>query len=79
MARWERRESHGEFLGEATIPVEAAKIVPQLDHRQLTLETVCNAYRAIKTRSLAGKIVLDFPSARSHRRVKPRNTMGNAR
>jgi D-arabinose 1-dehydrogenase-like Zn-dependent alcohol dehydrogenase len=46
-------------LGEATRLVGVAKIVPRLDHRHFTLETVCNAYRAIKTGSVAGKIVLD--------------------
>jgi NADPH:quinone reductase len=59
MARWKGRERHGEILGEATRLVEAAKIVPQLDHRHLTLGTVRDAYRAIKTRSVAGKLVLD--------------------
>jgi hypothetical protein len=52
-------ERHGEFADEATRPVEAAKIVPQLDHRHLTLETACSAHRVIKTRSVARKIVLD--------------------
>ena len=58
-ARWEGRERHAEILGEATRLVEAAKIVPELDHRHFTLEAVCNAYRAIKTGPVTGKIVLD--------------------
>jgi hypothetical protein len=31
----------------------------ELDNRHFTWETVCNAYQAIKTGSVAGKIVLD--------------------
>jgi NADPH:quinone reductase-like Zn-dependent oxidoreductase len=38
---------------------EAGKIMPRLDHRHFTLETVCDAYRAIKSGPVAGKIVVD--------------------
>ena len=46
-------------LREATRLVETGKIMPQLDHRHFTLETVCDGYRAIKTGPVAGKIVVD--------------------
>jgi NADPH:quinone reductase len=59
MAVWEGREHHGEILREATKLVEAGKIMPELDHRHFNLVTVCDTYRAIKTRSVAGKIVVD--------------------
>jgi hypothetical protein len=37
--------------------------MPRLDHRHFTLETVCDAHRAIKTGPVAGKIVLDVDLA----------------
>jgi NADPH:quinone reductase len=59
MLTGEGREHHGEILREATRLVETGKIMPQLDHRHFTLETVCDGYRAIKTGPVAGKIVVD--------------------
>jgi len=79
MALWDRREDHGEILREATRLVEAGKIIPPLDHRHFTLATVRDAYRAIKTGPVAGKIGRGCRTARSHRRMKPRTTIGNVR
>ena len=60
-----KTSASGEILRGATRLVEAGKIMPQFDHRHFTLETVCDAYRAIKTGPVAAKIVVD---------VKPRST-----
>ncbi len=59
MLTGEGREHHGEILREATRLVEVGKIMPRLDHRHFTLETLCDAYRSIKTGPVAGKIVVD--------------------
>jgi len=59
MLTGEGREHHGEILREATKLAEAGKIVPRLDRRRFTLETVGDAYRAIATGPAAGKIVVD--------------------
>jgi len=60
MLTGEGREHHGEILREATKLVEAGKIMPQLDPRHFTLETVCDAYRAIKAGLVDGKLVVDI-------------------
>jgi NADPH:quinone reductase len=54
------RAHHGEILREATRLVEAGKIAPRVDPRHFTLATVDEAYRAIESRSAAGKIVVDI-------------------
>jgi NADPH2:quinone reductase len=54
------RTHHGEILREATRLAEAGKIVPHVDPRHFTLATVDDAYRAIESRSAAGKIVIDI-------------------
>ena len=59
MAVWEVREHHGEILRQATRLVEAGKIMHELDHRHFTLVRVCDAYWAIKTGLVPGKIVMD--------------------
>jgi NADPH2:quinone reductase len=59
MLTGEGREHHGKILRAATRLAEAGKIVPQLDPRQFTLETVCDAYRAITTGPVAGKLVVE--------------------
>jgi NADPH:quinone reductase len=56
----EGRAHHGEILREATKLAEAGKIVPKLDHRRFTLETIADAYDAVRTRKAAGKIVVDI-------------------
>ena len=58
MLTGEGREHHGEILRAATRLAEAGKIVPRLDPRQFTLETVCDAYRAITTGPVAGKLIV---------------------
>jgi NADPH:quinone reductase-like Zn-dependent oxidoreductase len=54
----EGRDHHGEILREATRLAEAGKIIPRLDRRQFTLETIGDAYQAVGTGSAAGKIVV---------------------
>lgn len=58
----EGRAHHGEILREATRLTEAGKIVPQLDPRRFTLDTAGDAYKAIKTGPVAGKVVVDIDS-----------------
>jgi NADPH:quinone reductase-like Zn-dependent oxidoreductase len=59
MLTGEGREHHGEILREATKLAEAGKIVPRLDRRRFTLETIAGAYQAISTGPATGKIVVD--------------------
>jgi NADPH:quinone reductase len=59
MLTGEGREHHGEILREATKLAEAGKIIPHLDRRQFTLETIGEAYQAITSGPVAGKIVVD--------------------
>jgi NADPH2:quinone reductase len=56
----EGRAHHGEIMREATRLSELGKIVPKLDPRRFTLETVCDAYRAMKARDADGKLVVDI-------------------
>jgi NADPH2:quinone reductase len=58
MLTGEGREHHGEILHEATKLAEAGKIVPRLDGRQFTLETIGDAYQAITQGPVAGKLVV---------------------
>jgi NADPH:quinone reductase len=60
MLTGEGRAHHGEILREATKLSEAGKIVPKLDPRRFTLDTIDQAYDAIRNRSAAGKIVVDL-------------------
>jgi NADPH:quinone reductase len=60
MLTGEGREHHGEILREATKLAEAGKIVPRLDPRHFSLETVDQAHAAIETGTAAGKIVVDL-------------------
>jgi NADPH:quinone reductase-like Zn-dependent oxidoreductase len=55
----EGRARHGEILREATKLAETGKIVPKLDHRRFTFETIADAYDAVRTRKSSGKIVVD--------------------
>ncbi len=54
------RAHHGEIMREATRLIEAGRIVPRIDPRRFTLETVCDAYRELKAGSAAGKLVVDI-------------------
>jgi NADPH:quinone reductase len=60
MLTGEGRAHHGEILREATKLCEAGKIVPKLDPRRFTLDTIDQAYDAIRNRHAAGKIVIDL-------------------
>ena len=53
------RAHHGEILREATRLMEAGKIVPRLDPRHFSFETIEQAYAAIESGTAAGKIVVD--------------------
>jgi NADPH2:quinone reductase len=55
----EGREHHGEILREATRLIEAGKIMPRLDPRRFTLDTVADAQWAVASGQVAGKIVVD--------------------
>jgi NADPH2:quinone reductase len=55
----EGREHHGAILREAAKLVDAGKIIPRIDPRRFTLETVDEAYCAIETGPFEGKIVVD--------------------
>jgi NADPH:quinone reductase len=59
MLTGEGREHHGEILREATKLIEAGKIVPRLDPRHFSLETIEQAHAAIEPGMNSGKIVVD--------------------
>ena len=63
MLTGEGRAHHGEIMREATRLCEAGKIMPKVDPRRFTLETVGDAYRAIKTHDTNGKLVVDIMGA----------------
>jgi NADPH:quinone reductase-like Zn-dependent oxidoreductase len=58
----EGRAHHGEIMREATKLVEAGKIVPRLDPRRFSLDTISEAHAAIENGTAAGKIVIDVGS-----------------
>jgi NADPH:quinone reductase-like Zn-dependent oxidoreductase len=62
MLTGEGRAHHGEILREATRLCEAGKIVPRLDPRHFTLETIGDAYAVIENRTPVGKLVVDIGS-----------------
>ena len=55
----EGRAHHGAILREATRLVEAGQLVPRVDPRHFTPDSVDAAYRAITAGHAAGKIVVD--------------------
>jgi len=55
----EGRSHHGNILREATKLIEAGKIVPRLDPRHFSLETIEEAHAAVESGIAAGKIVVD--------------------
>jgi NADPH:quinone reductase len=59
MLTGEGRAHHGEILREATKLVEAGKLAPRVDPRHFRLSTVGEAYRALESNDVAGKIVVD--------------------
>jgi NADPH:quinone reductase-like Zn-dependent oxidoreductase len=59
----EGRNHHGEIMREATRLAEAGKLVPRVDQRHFTLETVGDAYQAIKDRDASGKLIVNIVAA----------------
>ena len=55
----EGRAHHGEILEGATRLAEAGKLVPRLDPRRFTQETVTEAHDAVAARAVPGKVVID--------------------
>jgi NADPH:quinone reductase-like Zn-dependent oxidoreductase len=55
----EGREHHGDIMREATKLVEAGKVLPRLDPRTFTLDTVAKAHELIESRKANGKLVVD--------------------
>jgi NADPH:quinone reductase-like Zn-dependent oxidoreductase len=55
----EGRAHHGEIMAEATRLAESGKLVPLLDVRHFTLESVGDAYGLIRDRTAKGKLVVD--------------------
>ena len=55
----EGRAHHGDILAEATRLAENGQLLPSLDPRHFTLETVGEAYRAIADRTARGKPSVD--------------------
>jgi len=56
----EGRAHHGEIMTEATQLVEAGKLVPLVDARHFTLESVGDAYALIREHAAKGKLVVDI-------------------
>ncbi len=56
----EGRAHHGEIMMQATRFAEAGKLVPRLDPRRFTLESVDDAYALIRDRAAKGKLVVDI-------------------
>lgn len=56
----EGRAHHGEIMAEATRLVEAGKLVPLVDPRQFTLESVGDAHALIRDHAAKGKLVVDI-------------------
>jgi NADPH:quinone reductase-like Zn-dependent oxidoreductase len=54
------RSHHGEILQEATKLAEAGKLVPLIDRRSFTMETIEEAYKIIELRIASGKVVVDI-------------------
>jgi NADPH2:quinone reductase len=55
----EGRTHHGEILREATRLADAGKLAPRVDPTRFTLNSIGDAYAAVKNQSAAGKIVID--------------------
>jgi NADPH:quinone reductase-like Zn-dependent oxidoreductase len=55
------RAHHGEILRQAAEMIEAGQIVPRLDPRHFTLDTVLEAYASLRDRTAKGRLVVDLP------------------
>jgi NADPH:quinone reductase-like Zn-dependent oxidoreductase len=53
------RAHHGEILREASHLAEAGLLLPLLDNRHFRLDTIAEAYDAMNSRGVAGKLVVD--------------------
>jgi NADPH2:quinone reductase len=54
----EGRSHQGEIMREATGLIEAGKIVPRVDPRHFSFETIAQAHAAVESGNVAGKIVI---------------------
>ena len=54
------RSHHGDILREATKLIEAGKIIPLVDGRHYTLETIDKAYQSQEQRTATGKVIIDI-------------------
>ena len=54
------RSHHGEILHEATKLAEAGKIMPLLNARQFSFETIEDAHRAVESGQAVGKVVVEL-------------------
>ena len=53
------RAHHGDILRETTRMIEAGQIATRIDPRHFTLDTILDAYQALKDRSATGRVVVD--------------------
>jgi hypothetical protein len=56
----------GAILAEAARLVEAGKLMPQVDPRQCTMETILDAYEAMRSRTAWGKLAIDIANHAPH-------------
>ncbi|MEU8006037.1 zinc-dependent alcohol dehydrogenase family protein [Catellatospora sp. NPDC049111] len=54
------REHHGEIMREAAALADAGALVPVLDPRHFTMDTVADAHTLVANRTAAGKVVVDI-------------------
>ena len=54
------RAHHGDILRKAAGMIEAGKIVPRMDPRHFTLDTVLDAYASLRDRTARGRLVVDI-------------------
>lgn len=54
------RAHHGEILRQATEMIEAGQIVPRIDPRHFSLDTVLDAYASLRERTAKGRLVVDI-------------------
>jgi NADPH2:quinone reductase len=62
----EGQPHHGEILAQARALIEAGKLAPRLDPRRFALDTIGDAYQAIKDGSARGKLVVDILPPAAH-------------
>ena len=71
MLTGEGRGHHGEIMREATRLSQAGRIMPHVDARRFTLETVGDAYRAVQANETDGKLVVDIAGASAGACISP--------